>query len=96
MSRGPGNPQPKKGLRERVRSVYDSRFKPEGPADLILEVGEPVLVTGHGRLIGYRCKDGSVWRPPEQPVEEWLRSDLSDDVDVEWVLAGGRLRRRWR
>jgi hypothetical protein len=56
--------------------------------------GEPQVVVAKGRPIGYRCVDGSVWKPPEQPVEQWLESGWGDDnEDGEWIVMPVRWRR---
>ena len=71
-------------------SAFEKRFRrpvdDDGEELLLGDTGEPVI-TKPGEFVGYRKRDGGVFKPPERRIE--------DIPDTEWIWIGGEMRRRW-
>lgn len=72
-------------------SAFEKRFRrpvdDDGEELLLGDTGEPVIVTKRGEFVGYRKRNGGVFKPPERRIE--------DIPDTEWIWIGGEMRRRW-
>ena len=76
----------------KVRSIFERRFRrpvdDDGEELLLGDTGEPVIVTQRGQFVGYRKRNGGVFKP--------LKRRIEDIPDTEWTWVGGEWREQWR